>query len=562
MDGFKQEIVKALKKELKISEQEISDLMEMPSNPELGDYAFPCFRLAGVIKKAPNKIASELQEKVKAKNVVEVRAAGPYLNFFVDKKELAKATIEKILAEKKNFGRGSSSKKIVIEYPSPNTNKPLHLGHVRNMLLGKSVSRLLEFQGNKVIQVNLNNDRGVHICKAMLAYKLWGEGRKPEKKPDHFVGDFYVLYAKKAEEKPELEEEVQTMLRKWEKGDKETIELWKKISGWAKKGFEETYEKFGIKFEKTYNESEHYKEGKQIVKAAFKDGMLKKDKEGNIIAELKKKGLPDKVLLRKDGTSVYMTQDINLAKIKYKDFRMDRSIYVVGTEQILHFKQLLKIIDILKIKAGELYHLAYGMVYLPEGRMKSREGKVVDADDLVEGIIALAKDEVKKRHELKDGELDERAKQIGMGALNFFILKYDTPKDFIFNPEESIALEGETGPYIQYAHARICSVFKKHGKSPAKIDYEKLKEKEEIMLLKILGRFPHAAKEAAEQYKPQIVSRYLLELSQQFNEFYHQHQVLKAEDSLRDTRLALLEAVRQVIRNGLYLLSIDAPEEM
>lgn len=561
MDDFVKVIAAALRQDTLLSEEEILKLIEIPPQPELGDYAFPCFKVSSILRKSPQQIAFQLQENLKIPGI-EVKANGAYLNFFVDKEELAKTIIAAVLKEKDSYGAGKENSKIVIEYPSPNTNKPLHLGHVRNMLLGKSCSRMLAFQGNKVLQVCLNNDRGVHICKAMLAYKLWGDNKLPDKKPDHFVGDFYVLYAKNAEQNPELDKNVQEMLQKWEKGDKETIALWKKINGWALEGFEETYKKFGIKFDKVYNESEHYREGKEIVLDALKKGLLTKDDESNIIAELSKYSLPDKVLLRADGTSIYMTQDINLAKLKYEDFNPDISIYVVGSEQNLHFRQLFKIIEILGIKTGKCHHLAYGMVYLPEGKMKSREGRVVDADDLLADIISLAREEMRKRHVLDERELEKRSKQIGMAALIFFILKYDTPKDFVFNAGESIALEGETGPYIQYTHARICSIFKKAGKLPAKADFKKLNTKEEHYLVSMLSKFPKAAKEAADGYKPMVVARYLLDLCQLFNNFYHQYPVLTSEADVREARLLLLDAVKQVIRNGLWLLSIDAPEEM
>ncbi|MFH1181942.1 MAG: arginine--tRNA ligase [Candidatus Woesearchaeota archaeon] len=562
MDDFVKAIASALRQDTLLSEEELSKLIEVPPSPDLGDYAFPCFKVSAILKKSPQQIAFQLQGKLKIPGI-ETKANGAYLNFFVDKEALARKTIEAVLNEKDNYGAGKENSRIVIEYPSPNTNKPLHLGHVRNMLLGKSCSRLLAFQGNKVITVCLNNDRGVHICKAMLAYKLWGNNKEPDKKPDHFVGDFYVLYSKNAEQNPELEQQVREMLQKWEKGDKETIALWKKINGWALEGFDETYKKFGIKFDKVYNESEHYEEGKQIVLNALKKGLLAKDGEGNIVAELEKYSLPNKILLRADGTSIYMTQDINLAKLKFEDFKPDISIYVVGSEQNLHFRQLFKILEILGVKTGKCHHLAYGMVYLPEGKMKSREGRVVDADDLVAEIISLSREEMKKRHALNEEELEKRSRQIGMAAISFFILKYDTPKDFVFNAGESIALEGETGPYIQYTHARICSIFKKFsGKLPAKADYSKLNTKEEHQLVSMLSKFPKAAKEAADSYKPMLVARYLLDLCQLFNNFYHQYQVLNTQADVRDARLVLLEAIRQAIRNGLWLLSIDAPEEM
>jgi len=566
-DSFREEIAELVTAAVsgKLDKNKISALIETPQQ-EFGDYAFPCFALAKAFKKSPYQIASELADKIKpTESITKVEAKGPYVNFFADTGKIAAATIARIMDEKNNYGSGKNkNKKVVIEYPSPNTNKPLHLGHVRNMLLGQSLSRILSFSGCNVFQVNLNNDRGIHICKAMLAYKLFGRNKNPEKKPDHFVGDFYVLYGKKAAENPELEIRVQEMLQGWEKGDKETIRLWKKINSWALEGFKETYKTFGIEFDRVYNESGHYLEGKKIVLEAYKKGLLKKDDKGNILAELKKYGMPDKVLLRADGTSIYITQDINLAKLKYNDFRMDKSIYVVGSEQVLHFRQLFKILQLLKIYGGELYHLAHGMVYLPEGKMKSREGKVVDADNLVEEMISIADKEIKKRYKnLSRAEIKKRSMQIGIGSIRFFVLKYDPLKDFVFNPEESISFEGETGPYVQYAHARICSVLEKHGgKVSGNADFNLLKEKEERFLIRLLSQFPATAEAAANNYKPLLIARYLLDLSQAFNNFYHQYPILKADEETKKARLLLIAAVKQVLKNGLNLLAIEAPERM
>ena len=438
------------------------------------------------------------------------------------------------------------------------------------MLIGESLSRILEFNGYNVFRVNLNNDRGIHICKSMLAYKKWGNAKTPEsenKKSDHLVGDFYVFFNKNLKKHPELENEVQDMLRKWEAGDKETVDLWKKMNNWAFKGFNETYKKFGIKHDKVYNESEHYKKAKDVVLDGLKKGIFKKDEDGNVFVELEKYKMPNKILLRADSTSVYMTQDLMLAQLKYKDFKMDRSIFVVGSEQKLHFRQLFKILELIGFKNIDgCYHLAYGMIYLPEGKMKSREGTVIDADNIVEDMISLAKKEIQKRHDLDKKEIDKRAEQIGMGALIFFILKYDALKDFVFNPKESISFEGETGPYIQYAHARICSILRK---SRIKVEnlikdanLSLLKEKEETELIKLLGKFPELVENAASSYRPSLISRYLLDLSQGFNEFYHIHQILKEKEEVKNTRILLIYCIRQVLKNGLNLLGIEAPEKM
>jgi arginyl-tRNA synthetase len=419
----------------------------------------------------------------------------------------------------------------------------------------------------------------VHICKSMLAYQKWGKGKQPDinrtgevdskdkksfvKKSDHFVGDYYVLYSQKEKEHPELEQEVLELLRKWEAGDKEVVALWQKMRKWALDGFKQTYALFDVHHKKTYYESDIYQHGKDIVLEGLKKGLFIKDEEGAVIADLEKDGLGRKVLIRKDGTGIYITQDLYLAKVKFDDFKMDKSVYIVGNEQIYHFKVLFKLLEMLGFPfAKNCYHLAYGLIYLPEGRMKSREGTVVDADNIVEEMKLVAEKEIKKRHKLDKKELDKRKEIIGMGALKFFILKYDPMKDFTYNPEESISFEGETGPYVQYAHARICSILK----NVKKFEPEKIKPSFshalEFKLITILSNFPNMVREAAEQYKPSLVARYSLELAQAFNEFYHECPVLKADSKTRDSRLALIFCVKTVLKNSLDLLGIISPREM
>jgi len=564
---FKSEITKLLAKATGLGEKEIEPLIENPPSPELGDYAFPCFILAKSMKKAPNIIAQELAGKIKPdpkSSISEVKATGPYLNFFVDKSFLAGSVIKDILNCGACYGSWPlNHKKVMVEYPAPNTNKPLHLGHVRNMLLGNSICNILAFAGYQAIPADLVNDRGVHICKSMLAYQKWGKGKQPDKKSDHFVGDYYVLYSKHEKEHPELEEQIQEMLRKWEAGDEEIVALWQKMRKWALDGFKQTYALFNVHHKRTYYESDIYQHGKDIVLEGLKKGLFIKDEEGAIIADLEKDGLGKKVLIRKDGTGIYITQDLYLAKVKFDDFKMDKSVYIVGNEQIYHFKVLFKLLEMLGFPfAKNCYHLAYGLIYLPEGRMKSREGTVVDADNIVEEMELVAEKEIKKRHKLDKKELEKRKRIIGMGALKFFILKYDPMKDFTYNPEESISFEGETGPYVQYAHARICSIFKK----VKKFEPEKIKpvfsHELEFKLIKALSNFKSVVSEAAEAYKPSLVVRYVLELAQVFNEFYHECPVLKAEPKIRDSRLTLIFCVKTVLRNALDLLGITAPMEM
>ncbi|MDO8642064.1 MAG: arginine--tRNA ligase [Candidatus Woesearchaeota archaeon] len=571
-------------------------LIEIPPDDALGDYAYPCFMLAKELKKSPVKIAEEFAKKLTPEAPFKkIEAAGPYINFFFDPAALACLTLAKIHDEKEEYGKEPSLKEktIMVEYPSPNTNKPLHLGHVRNIVLGSSVARILKFQGHTVIQANLNNDRGIHICKSMLAYQKWGGNAQPNIKSDHFVGKFYVDYCQREKEHPELEQEAQEMLRKWEAGDKHTRELWKLMSAWAYSGFEDTYEKLGVNFDKYYYESDFYDKGKEIVLENVFDGVekgiFKKDETGAIYADLQKQGLGKKILLRPDGTSIYITQDLYLAKLKFDDQKLDQSIYVVAHEQDHHFKVLFSLLGLLKYPAEKCHHLSYGMVNLPSGRMKSREGTVVDADDIIANMHDLAAVEIRKRFsDLSDDEINDRAKKIGIAALKFFLAKIDPAKDMLFDPNESISFEGETGPYVQYAHARIYSIIKKfmeqneplfdalrkntpHHDRDSLLDSffeanhvksSMLTQGQEKKIVKLLYQFPDIIFESAEKLKPNLVANYLIALAQAFNEFYHACPILMAEKDQRNARLFLAHCVRHVLKTGLALLGIEAPEEM
>jgi len=540
--------------------------LEIPPNPELGDYAFPCFPLAREMRKPPAQIASETAQKIKPGGIIrEVRAVGPYVNFFLDKISMASDVLLKIQKEGQDYGKGKAGRTVMIESPGPNTNKPLHLGHVRNIVLGNSLVNLFDFAGNKVIRVDIVNDRGIHICKSMLAYKKFSPGKEPDKKSDHFVGDYYVLYAKESEKHPEFDEEIKQMLRDWEAGDPEVRALWKKMSDWALSGFRETYDRYGVRMDKAYFESDHYLKGKELALDGLKESIFEKDEKGNIVAELSDRGRGKKVILRADGTSIYITQDMVLAKLRHEDYGMDKLVYVVGNEQIHHFKALFEIFRMLKFPfAKDCFHLAYGMIELPEGKMKSREGKVVDADDLADEMKRIAMEEIEKRYpSLTPGEKDQRAEDIGMAAIKFFILKYDPMNNFTYDPKESISFDGETGPYIQYTHARICSIIRKYGQAmPEAPDLSLLMEKEEESLITLLASFPANASKAADEYKPSIVCRYLLDLSQSFNAYYHKHKVVQDDKELVKARIVLCDSVRIVLRSGLALLGINAPEEM
>jgi arginyl-tRNA synthetase len=559
-------LIDALKDEKKyFPEHEIEKLIEIPPSIDLGDYAFPCFSLAKIFKDSPQKIAVNLRKNISElpEGISDIQTQGPYINFFVDRKILALKLIDRILKEKDGYGKIISEKKItsMVEFPSPNTNKPLHLGHLRNMTIGESVSRILEFNGEKVVRANLNNDRGIHICKSMAAYKFYGKNKTPKsqkKKPDHFVGDFYVMFNSKSKTNEKLEVESHRMLQLWESGDKDVLSLWKKMNSWAFAGFEETYKKFGIKHDVNFYESEIYEKGKEIVLQGLKDKIFEKNKDGAVLADLKKENLGEKILLRMDGTSVYMTQDLYLAKLKFEKYKLDKSIYVVGNEQNYHFNVLFTILKKLGFEK-EMHHLSYGMVNLPEGKMKSREGTVVDADDLIQKVQDLVKKELSSRAKLSKKELEKRSLTIALAAIKYMLLKVDTKKDMIFNPKESINFEGNTGSYILYSYARASSILKKIKSVKSKIYFENLEEKE-IEIIKKLDEYESVIKKSYENLNPSIIANYAFQLAQTFNEFYHACPVAKSEKE--SFRVSLVKSFRQVLKNSLNLIGIETLEEM
>ncbi|MHA1350800.1 MAG: arginine--tRNA ligase, partial [Promethearchaeota archaeon] len=456
------------------------------------------------------------------------------------------------------------SSKIVIEFPAPNTNKPLHLGHIRNMLLGRTLSKCLKYKGDIVFDVNLNNDRGIHICKSMYAYKNWGNNKEPDIKSDHFVGEFYVKYNEMEKKNSKIIEEVYDLLRLWEENDAETRDLWKKMNLWAFDGFKETYKSLKISFDKEYFESDIYWKGKEKVLDGLKQGIFNKTDDGAIIAHLKEKfNLPDKILMRKDGTSLYVTQDIFLAYQKKEDFDYDKSIYVVANEQDLYFKQLFAVLDMIGFKEDK-FHLSYGMVNLPEGKMKSREGIIVDADNIIEKMQTLAYKEVNKRYpNLIENLKKERAAAIGSAALAFFILKFNPKSEFVFNPKESISFEGETGPYIQYCYARIESIITKSKNIiDLNVNWDLINHEKELTLVKQLNYFPEILNSVRKNYTIHQIPQYLLTLCQAFNSFYSSCQVLSNDDELEKARLLLIKCVQIVIRIGLQILGIDVLEQM
>ncbi len=549
--------------------EELESFIEIPPSEINYTYAFPCFRLAKFEKKAPKVIAEEIERNIKLPDFLEeIKAIGPYLNLKVKTKYI----LNQIFELKEDYGRlrlkidfqDEKSVKIVIEYPSPNTNKSLHFGHVRNILLGKSLSNLLEYKGHNVFQVNLNNDRGIHICQSMLAYKKWGNNKNPNKKSDHFVGDFYVKYSEIFKQDKALEKEARELLKLWEAGNEGTIALWKKMNRWALDGFNETYKKLGISFNKEYFESDLYLRGKKIILEGLDKGIFEKLEDGAIVARLKEKyNLEDKILVRSDGTSIYITQDIYLAYKKKEDFDYDRSIYIVADEQIQHFKWLFAILDMLGFKEDN-YHLSYGMISLPSGKMKSREGTIVDADDVIEQVENLAFEEVEKRYpNLPNLEKKKRAEIIGLAALKLYILKYSPVKGFVFNPEKSISFEGETGPYIQYCYARIASIISKSSiEISTKINWNLLNHEKELFLIKQLIYFPEILDSAEKTYNIHLIAQYLLNLSQAFNSFYSSCQVISQNQELEKARLLLIYCVQIVIKIGLNILGIETLDQM
>ncbi|MBN1129922.1 MAG: arginine--tRNA ligase [Chitinispirillaceae bacterium] len=545
----------------RLSPKDIERMLETPPQESLGDFAFPCFPLARSLRKNPAVIAGEIRQALAGDPAIErIEVVSGYCNFFLNRQALARKTLD--LTADESFGRPSVSRRVVVEFASPNSNKPLHLGHLRNLSIGESVARILAFCGNSVVRTSINNDRGVHICKSMLAYAELGKGTTPQKegrKSDHFVGDYYVLFSRKAAEDEAWNERAQEMLRKWEAHDSPTVELWKTMNTWAFEGFAATYRLFGIAFDKEYFESEIYKSGKEIILDGLEKGIFKKREDGAVIADLSEENMGDKVLLRPDGTSVYIVQDLYLAVLKDREFPYDLSLYVVGNEQEYHFAVLKALFTKLGYPlAGRIAHLSYGMVELPEGKMKSREGTVVDADDLISDTQELAKTEVRERYAISPEAIDERSLKIALAAIKYQLLRVDIAKNMVFDPKKAIAFEGDTGPYLLYSYARASSILRKAGTMP--VPEIGTLEPGEIRLLKKLGGFPDALQGAYEKFSPSLIAAYGFELAQAFNEFYHSCPVIGSDTA--GFRLALVERFRTVLKRCLWLLGIEEIEEM
>ncbi len=551
-------------------------ILEIPPKVELGDLAFPLFPFARVFKMNPAQIAAEVAEILnKDASLGSAEPAGPYVNIKLDLSGQIEKTVSDVNREGNDYGRTLLYKdeKIMVEFSCPNTNKPLHLGHLRNDSIGESVSRILSMNSADVRKVNLINDRGIHICKSMLAYKKFGGETTPESegiKSDHFVGKYYVKYNEWSKEYPGAEEEARAMLRAWEAGDPEVTALWEKMNNWTISGVQETYRKTGISFDKFYFESETYKLGKAEILRGLEKGVFYSEKDGSVWADLSEINLDKKVLLRSDGTSLYLTQDIGTAIARHKDWPFERLIYVVGSEQQYHFKVLFFILKKLGFKwAEKLYHLSYGMVNLPEGKMKSREGTVVDADDLFQELKSIAFEEIESKDRISEvGDVEKTTDAVALAALNYYLLQVSPGKDMIFNPKDSISFNGNTGPYLQYMGARISSMLRKFEERKEQFaetspDFSSLREKSERELVKLLSSFPAVVREAGEEMSPAVVTGYLYDLTKLFSRFYHDVPVLNDENKSRVlARIELVKAIRQVLKNGFSLVGVPFLDRM
>ena len=555
-----------------------------PPSSAMGHFAVGCFPLAKQFRKSPAEIARNIVGQIQPDDVItEVSAAGPYINLKIAGNKLFGDVCNDIISRGTEYGSSGigRGRRAMVEYLAPNTNKPLHLGHLRNGALGMAVSNMYQATGHWVVKANLVNDRGVHICKSMLAWQRWGNGTTPESeqiKGDHFVGRYYVRYAQEAEKDANLENEIQQMLQKWESGDPQTIDLWKMMNGWVYDGFAETYRRFGLSFDVFYYESDTYKLGKDIIQQGLAKKALSLDQNGNTVFFLpeeefgrdKTGELKRVTVLRSDETALYITQDIGTAILKITDHNLDYSIYVVGSEQEYHFKCLFAMLDALGYEwAKNCYHLSYGMVYLPEGKMKSREGKIVDADDLITEMIKLAETEIRRRDpesKLSQEEVQNRAEKIGIGAVKFYLLRVRPNQSINFDPAESISFDGFTGPYCQYAYARISGILEKAKRTLTarqEPDFALLGNPEEIQLLQRLIELPAEVKNAVSDLNPSKVAGHMFNTAKAFNQFYNKHPVLQADSGkLVSARLALIKATAVVLDKGLGLLGIEVLENM
>lgn len=545
--------------------------IETPPDPTLGDLAFPMFPFARVLRTGPPQIAARIADALTEQDIA-ASAAGPYVNVRLARGQVAGDVLSSCLTQGGEYGHGSmlEGERVTVEFSSPNTNKPLHLGHLRNNALGTATVRLLRANGASVRAVNLVNDRGIHICKSMLAYQKFGNGETPESsgiKGDKLVGNYYVRFAEWAKTDDSAEDQAREMLRAWEAGDEAVVSLWREMNRWVLSGIQETYRTTGIEFDAIYYESQTYTSGKDEIKRGLEAGVFARDDDGSVWIDLESINLDRKILLRSDGTSVYVTQDIGTVIARYNDSPFDRMIYVVGSEQNYHFRVLFHVLETLGYEwAPQLHHLSYGMVNLPEGKMKSREGTVVDADDLIAELQSIALKEIETKE--REGTIDNKedtALAIAVGALHYFLLQVSPAKDMIFDPRESLSFTGDTGPYLQYTGARISSLLRKaerQGLDNDAFSLDSLAQNAlgldaEWALVRAIGSFPEIVEQAGRELAPSLLVSFLYDLARKFSGYYHEVQVLAAPDEgIRRARVALVAAVRQVLMNGMELLNI------
>ena len=561
----KEAIAKLLVKETKLEEDEILASLEVPANPELGDIAFPCFKLSPILKKNPVQIAKELESKIKLpKGIEKIKATGPYLNFFLEKSELAVDVVKKILREKASFGKGKNKQKVMIEFSQPNTHKAFHVGHIRGTSLGESLSRIFEFEGNKVIRANYSGDTGMHIAKWIWCYTNFHSKEKLTD-DESWIAGIYVDAVKRLAKNEKLQEQVDIINKKIEdKSDKKINDLWKKTRELSIKSWKKIYDELSTRFDVHYFESQVEKRGKEIAQELVKKGIAEIS-EGATIINLEKYGLSVWVLLRKDGTVLYSSKDLALVEKKLKENKLDKCIYIVADEQNLHLQQLFKTLELIRFPGAEkCSHIPFGLVRLPEGKMSSRTGQNIIYSDFKNEVVDYAKKEIKKRFpKLSDDALEKRALAISIAAIKFSMLKQGTNKVIIFSKEDALNFEGDTGPYIQYSYARASSILKKSEKKPdvtlAAAKTLKIEEKESL-LIKKLAEFPEIASNAYKNLSPSVIANYALELAHIFNEFYHETKVIGSDNE--EFLLALVDSFRIVCKQSLYLLGIEAIEEM
>lgn len=594
---LQENIVKNIKTSLDLDFIDIS--LDLPPNKQFGDYAFSCFDLAKLNKTSPNQVATKLAKDFKGSELIkEVKAVGPYLNLLVTPEFIKQALLE--INGTKNFGNSKigQKQKVLLEFSGPNTNKPQHVGHLRNNCIGQSLVNIFRATGHQVIATNIINNRGIHIVKSMLMWQEFGQGATPQStglKGDHLVGQYYVMFNKLLKEeqtkyyqtkkieltklgnlaKRKTEDDflsqstwmkkARAMLQAWENNDPAVRKIWSTMNSWVYQGYDQTYGALGIKFDHIDYESDTYLLGRDIVELGLKKKVFYQEADGSVWIDLTKEGLDKKIVLRSDGTSVYITQDLGTAQRRYQKFKFAKAIYVVANEQDYHFKILFLILKKLGFAwANNLYHLSYGMVNLLGARIKSREGKKADADDLMETVFKLAKEKLRTDHTIPEPELDRRAKIIGLAAIKFFMLSVNKKNDIMFDPQESLSFRGHTGPYLLYTIARINGILKKANICTKinKIDLSLLKEPKELLLVKTLTEFPKQVSRAVNNLDPIYLSNYLIDLAQIFNTYYHQHSTIKSDDELKKARLVLIKSVLVVLTNGLQMMGIETLEEM